>query len=193
MPCAKSILPIACFLIHLANTTGLKAALSDSAKVRRDSLVRTASAFNANGRYIDAARCFLLAGADTGLAPERFGLGMAYSSLNDVQRASKYLRDAVNIDSTNVSYRFSAGTFSGSNGFIEEGQTEYEAILQQDSSYLPASPSRTAVHSNPETYEEAAAIYRRVLELSPSDFLRPLLSRESHDRTHEPGHSDHMT
>ncbi len=158
-------------IFWLSNIPCLQSTPSDSAKVRRDSLVRAANAFNANGRFLDATKTFLLAGADTGSAAERFGLGMSYASLNDVQHASKYLREAVSLDSTNVSYRFQLARFLVQSGGLKIGQAEYEVILQQDSSYIPALTALGQLYNESDTYEEAAAIYRRVLALSPNDFL----------------------
>ncbi len=158
-------------IFWLSSIPCLQSTPSDSAKVRRDSLVRAANAFNANGRFLDATKTFLLAGADTGSAAERFGLGMSYASPNDVQHASKYLREAVSLDSTNVSYRFQLARFLVQSGGLKIGQAEYEVILQQDSSYIPALTALGQLYNEPDTYEEAAAIYRRVLALSPNDFL----------------------
>ena len=149
----------------------LQAIPSDSVKVRRDSLVRAANAFNANGRFLDATKIFLFAGADTGSASERFGLGITYASLNDVQHALKYLGAAVSLDSTNVSYRFQFARFLVQSGSVKEGQDQYEVILRQDSSYIPALTALGQLYTEPDRYEDAAVIYRRVLALSPNDFL----------------------
>jgi tetratricopeptide (TPR) repeat protein len=149
----------------------LQARPVDSLKVRRDSLVRAALAFNANGRFLDATRTFLIAGADTGAASERFGLGIAYASLNDLERASTFLRQAESLDSANVSYRFQLARFLVQAGAVKEGQIQYEMILRQDSCYLPALTALGLLYNEPDSYEKAADTYRRVLHLNPNDFL----------------------
>ena len=162
---------VALLLACIFYLPSLQASPADSMKVRRDSLVRVATALNAGGRFIDATRAFLLAGADTGSAAERFGLGLTYASLNDVQRASKYLRQGVALESTNVNYRFQLARFLVQTGALREGQTEYEVIVQQDSAYIPALTALGQLYSEPDSYEKAAEIYRRVLALNPNDFL----------------------
>jgi tetratricopeptide (TPR) repeat protein len=171
MQCKRLQGCVAIILVCLIHIPSLQATPSDSARVRRDSLVRVANTLNASGRFIDATRTFLIAGADTGSAAERFGLGMTYASLNDVQRASKYLRQAVALDSTNVNYRFQLARFLVQSGASKEGQTEYEVIVSQDSSYIPALTALGQLYSEPDSYEKAAEIYRRVLTLNPNDFL----------------------
>ena len=162
---------VALVILCMFHIPALRATPSDTMKVWRDSLIRAANTLNANGRLLDATRAFLLAGADTGSAVERFGLGITYASLNDVQRALKYLRQAVVLDSTNVNYRFQLARFLAQSGALKEGQAEYEVIVQQDSTYIPALTALGQLYSEPDTYEMAAEIYHRVLAINPDDFL----------------------
>ena len=136
-----------------------------------DALLQRGQQLYSDGEYSRVIKTFLNTGLDTTEARASLLLGMSYSAINDFENASRFLKRACRMDSSNISYRYQLALFSAQNGLIEDARQEYEHIVALDSSYLPALSRLAIMYHDQKLYDQSRFFLNSILGKNPRDFL----------------------
>ena len=136
-----------------------------------DTLAALASKLYAEGNYREAIRLGGAVAADTANGRLAFALGASYAALNDFQNARTYLERAVSLRPQETGYRFHLARLLVQLSMAGEATDHYEAILDQDSTFLPALYQLGLLMYERREYPRAAGYFQRIIRINPRDFL----------------------
>jgi len=124
-----------------------------------------------DGQYFKAIQILHANGIDTMEARASSLVGLAYSAINDFEKALFYLKKACTLDSNNVSYRFQLGIFLSQCGLIGDAEREYKHINTLDSTFLPAFVRLGIIYNDQKLYQYAQSYFMYVVDKNPRDYL----------------------
>jgi tetratricopeptide (TPR) repeat protein len=136
-----------------------------------DSLSALASKLYAEGNYREAIRLGGAVAGDTTNGRLAFALGASYAALNDFQNAQTYLERAVSLRPRETGYRFHLARLLVQLSMAGEAADHYEAILDQDSTFLPALYQLGLLMYERREHARAAGYFLRIIRINPRDFL----------------------
>ncbi|MDR3161381.1 MAG: tetratricopeptide repeat protein [Spirochaetaceae bacterium] len=100
-------------------------------------------------------------------AEEYYSLGMAYFELNRYEEAERWLNLAKSVDKTRAASEYNLGRIAYETGRFEEALGLFEGILRKDPDNLMALKAAAYCRIRLGGFEEAEALYARVLALVP--------------------------
>jgi superkiller protein 3 len=136
-----------------------------------DSLIQAGVQMYGEGRYEEAIRTLRRAAEDTLTARCGFYLGCSYALMNDFGNARKYYRTATTLEPSQVGYRYQFAQFLAQSGLRDDAERQYEQILHEDSTYLPALHSLGLISYDLRDYRRCAALFSRAIAQNTRDYL----------------------
>lgn len=171
MKCTKLLLLILFCVLFQALAFSSNSLNRQNQQAKKDSLFQAGVQQYSEGRYADAISTLLTAQPDSSSPKAMFFLGMSYAALNDFQNAKKFFQAVIERDSANVIYRFTYARFLIQSGAIAEGRKHYETAFALDSTFTPVIFQLGLVYYDQRMHEEAADMFRRIVEINQTDFL----------------------
>lgn len=136
-----------------------------------DSLAEAGLRYYLEGQYRYAIQSLTSASADSLTARVAFYLGSSYAALNDVAGGRRYLEIAVNRQPENTGYRFRLGQLLAQGGEPAQAETQFNAVLSKDSTYLPAIYQLGLLAHDRKDFDAAIQLFQKLLTLNPHDYL----------------------
>ncbi len=141
------------------------------AQSRIDSLSELGARLFAEGRYRDAIGVLSPVHVDTAGAPIAYILGSSYGALNDFRNGRLYLQKAVELQPQRIGYRFQLARMLVQVSLAGEAEDQYQVILGQDSTFLPAIFQLGLLTYERREYRRASEHFQRIVRMNPRDFL----------------------
>jgi tetratricopeptide (TPR) repeat protein len=102
-------------------------------------------------------------------AEEYFSIGMAYYELGKFEEAEKWLNRAKAVDRTMVASEYNLGRIAFATGRYGEAAGHFEKVLERDPRNVLALKAAAYTRIKNGDFEEAGALYARVLALVPEE------------------------
>jgi tetratricopeptide (TPR) repeat protein len=136
-----------------------------------DSVLQAGVKLYSEGKYREVIRTFEHTAFDSLSAQAAYYVGASYATESDFQNAVRYLKRTVDLLPSHIGYRYQLARVLTQSGSPREGATHYEAIIAQDSTYVPALVSLGLFLSEGRDHRRAADTFARVVQQNPRNFL----------------------
>jgi tetratricopeptide (TPR) repeat protein len=136
-----------------------------------DSVLQAAVASFYEGAYVRVIDLLQPTGGTLRPAKANYYLGSSFAALNDPQNAIRYLRIAVDSSSGNIPFRFQLAKSLSAYGAAADARAQYNLILAQDSTFLPALFNLGTLCFDARDFVHAADLFTRSVSLNARDYL----------------------
>jgi len=142
-------------------------------RTKNDSLYLIGIQEYSQAHYENATRILSSEIPESLRASTSFYLGLSYAALNDIQNAQRYFREAVTLDSSNISYQYNLGLLLAKIGDIDSAIGVYKKTLKVDTSFFPAYQQLGQLCETwlKETVSYRDSIWSRLLAYRPNDYV----------------------
>jgi tetratricopeptide (TPR) repeat protein len=139
--------------------------------VQADSALQAGIRLYSEGKYRDAVRTFGQIAFDSLSAPAAFYVGASYAAESDIQNSIRYLKRAVALLPSHIGYRFQLARVLAQSGSTRESMAQYESIIIQDSTYIPALVNLGLLLGEQRERQRSVAMFFRAVQQNPRNFL----------------------
>ncbi|OGG56040.1 MAG: hypothetical protein A3F84_16095 [Candidatus Handelsmanbacteria bacterium RIFCSPLOWO2_12_FULL_64_10] len=136
-----------------------------------DSVLQAGVKLYSEGKYKEVIRTFEHTAFDSLSAPAAYYVGASYAAESDFQNAVRYLKKAVELLPAHIGYRYQLARVLTQSGLPRDAATHYEAIVAQDSTYVPALVNLGLLLSEGRDHRRAVDMFARVVQQNPRNFL----------------------
>lgn len=139
--------------------------------VQADSILQAGIRLYSEGKYKEVVRTFAPVAFDSLSAPAAFYVGASHAAESDMQNSIRYLKRAVALLPSHIGYRFQLARVLAQSGSTRESVAQYESIIAQDSTYIPALVNLGLLLGEQRERRRSVAMFSRAVRQNPRNFL----------------------
>jgi tetratricopeptide (TPR) repeat protein len=140
------------------------------AQVKQSSLESYSQLYN-NGRFTDIINLVVKIDSVKRSANDWFYLAQSYSAFNDHANSAEAFKKAVDLNPDNKGYRLMYSRVLNQNGLISDAITNYNYLINADSSFTPALSELGMIYINTKEYAKSIPLFKRLVALNSKDFV----------------------